>query len=220
MEHKCIEVGMRANKIHGDKGFTLPELLVAIAVFGIVISAIYATYASSQRSYARVSEISYMVQNIRAGIAVMEKEIRMAGYDPTNSANAGITNAGSSSITITQDLNADGDTSDTDESVTFSLADSDGDGDTDLVRNNVLLAENIDALNFVYLDENGAVTANLSDIRSVQITIVARTAKADKGYTDTQSYANQQGTVILVAQNDHFRRRRLTSEVRCRNLGL
>ncbi len=207
-----------------NKGFTLPELLVAIAIFGIVIAAIYATYASSQRSYARVNEISYMVQNVRGGIAIMEKEIRMAGYDPTESANAGITNAGASSISFTQDLNEDGDTADTDEAITFALSDSDGDGDNDLVRNNVLLAENIDALNFVYLDDSGAVipnpSSNLSDIRSVQITIVAKTSKPDNGYTDTQSYSNQQGTPILGAQNDHYRRRVLTAEVRCRNLGL
>jgi len=210
---------MKMSKI-GNKGFTLPELLVAMAIFGIVVAAIYATYDSSQRSYARVSEISYMVQNIRAGISIMEKEIRMAGYDPTGNANAGITSAGSSSITITQDLNGDGDTADTDESVTFALADADGDGDNDLERNNVLLAENIDALNFVYLDENGTVTGNPSEIRSVQITIVAKTSKQDTGYNDTQNYTNQQGAVILGAQNDHYRRRVLTTEVRCRNLGL
>ena len=211
---------MRLENIKTNKGFTLPELLVAIAVFGIVVAAIYATYASSQRSYSRVSQISYMVQNIRAGISIMEKEIRMAGYDPTGNANAGITNAAATSITITQDLNSDGDTADTDETITYALSDSDGDGDNDLVRNNVLLAENIDAINFVYLDEDGVVTTNPSDIRSVQITIVARTSKQDPGFTDTQNYTNQQGTVILVAQNDHYRRRVLTAEVRCRNLGL
>ncbi|RLB42459.1 MAG: hypothetical protein DRH12_05705 [Deltaproteobacteria bacterium] len=202
------------------QGFTLPELLIALVVFAAVVAAIYAAYYSAQKSYARINEISYMGQNIRAGISVMEKEIRMAGYDPTHNANAGITYAGASSITFTQDLNEDGDTADTDETVTYALADSDGDGDNDLERNNVTLAENIDALNFVYLDENGVVTANLSAIRSVQITIVAKTAKPDPSYLDTQNYTNQQGTTILVSPNDHFRRRILAAEVRCRNLGL
>jgi len=216
-----------------NQGFTLIELLLAIVVFGIVVGAIYATYASSQRSYSRVSQTSYMVQNIRAALSIMEREIRMAGYDPTGNANAGINFAGPTSITITQDINSDGDTADSDETVTYALSDFDGDGDNDLTReitykdnNNEykneieLLAENIDAINFVYLDEDGAAPANASDIRSVQITIVARTSKQDPGYIDTQNYTNQQGTEILGAQNDHYRRRVLTTEVRCRNLGL
>jgi hypothetical protein len=41
-------------------------------------------------------------------------------------------------------------------------------------------------------------------------------------HTDKRIYRNQQGTVILdmSAAPDAFRRRLLTAEVRCRNLGL
>ena len=38
--------------------------------------------------------------------------------------------------------------------------------------------------------------------------------------TDSTSYTNQQGTEILAAQNDEFRRMRLTSEIKVRNMGL
>jgi type IV pilus assembly protein PilW len=98
---------------------------------------------------------------------------------------------------------------------------------------NETIAQNIHKLNFVYLDGasppnvldddgNGNVTTSISQIRSVQITIVAKTDSRDpqRKYTDTSSYMNQQGTVILPAQNDHFRRRLLTTTIRCRNLGL
>ena len=82
------------------------------------------------------------------------------------------------------------------------------------------VAENIDALDFVYLDENAEVTGKLSEVRSVQISLVARTGRGDQGYINRNSYRNQQGTEILAAQNDNFRRKLLTVEVRCRNLGL
>ncbi|NOY68073.1 MAG: hypothetical protein GXP53_01065, partial [Deltaproteobacteria bacterium] len=90
------------------------------------------------------------------------------------------------------------------------------------------LAYNIDALNFVFLDRQGTVIGTpvppnqLANIRAVQITLVARSGEHLRGlltpYTDTTSYTNQQGTVILPAQNDDFRRIRVTTTVTCRNL--
>jgi hypothetical protein len=175
----------------------------------------------------------------------MEREIRLAGCDPTHqSGAAGIVTADGNSIRVTSDIhdgvdndgdgtvdeddevgNADGviDPTNGNEDITYSLSDN------DLERNGILIAENIDALDFVYLnaadtplddDGNSNVIANIPNIRSIQITIVAKTGRADPGYTNTAAYANQQGTEILPAQNDSFRRKRLTTEVKCRNLGL
>ncbi len=68
--------------------------------------------------------------------------------------------------------------------------------------------------------------ADRTDIRSIQITIVARSGQNLPGlfnrHTDNRIYLNQQGTVILdmSAAPDAFRRRVLTAEVKCRNLGL
>jgi hypothetical protein len=109
---------------------------------------------------------------------------------------------------------SDGDTNDPDENITYTLV------GTDLIKNGNVMMENLDALDFVYLDEDGNPTAVLSDISSVQITIIAKTERADPGYRDTAVYRNQQGTSLLGPTNDSFRRRRLTAEVTCRNLGL
>lgn len=222
------------------EGFTLSELLVAMVISAVVMAAIHSSYTSQARSYVVQEQMAAMQQNLRAAMFYMEKETRMAGCDPTRAANAGITTANASSISFTEDIrgaaegsNPDADTNDPNESITYSLAAG------DLLRNDMYgigtksIAQNIDALNFVYLDGasppnvldddgNGNVTTSISDIRSVQITVVARTDRADPQdkYTDTSSYTNQQGTVILAAQNDHFRRRLLTTTIRCRNLGL
>ena len=114
-----------------------------------------------------------------------------------------------------------------------ALVDIDGDGNNELIRRfsdvgdplgaAQRIAENIDALNFVYLDIDGVKidtpvpAANLPLIKSVQITMIARTKKKDQGYTDNNTYKNQQDEDIPTA-NDSYRRRVLSREIRCRNL--
>ena len=225
-----------------NKGFTITELLVAMVIAGIVMTAIYSVYSSQQKSYVTQEQAAAMQQNLRAAMFYVARDIRMAGCDPTGNANAGIITADATSIHFTKDTRgaahgsaSDGDTLDPDENITYSLYDAYSDGDNDLGRkvgdgNNQPVAENIDALAFTYIfadgdaglpDETDADPTNdCNDIRSVQITIVARAERPDRGYTDTQSYTNKQGTVILAAQNDHFRRRFLTTTIKCRNLGL
>ncbi len=205
------------------RGFSIMELLVAMVIAGVVMAAIYYTYYSQQKSYVAQEQVAGMQQNLRAAMLYMEREIRMAGCDPTGFANAGITTATANSVSFTEDTRGaaegsdpDGDTDDPDEVITYSLA------GTDLSRNGNLIAEEIDALDFVYLDRDGGVTASISQIRSVQITVVARTGREDPGYINTIAYYNQLDLVnpILPAQNDGFRRRLLTTNIKCRNLGL
>jgi type IV pilus assembly protein PilW len=202
-----------------NKGFTLAELLVGLFVSGIVMTTILSAYHSQNKSYVVQDQVAAMVQNLRAAMDIMIRETRMAGYDPTGTANAGIVVANSTSLTVTEDMDGDGSITG-DESITYALADSDGDGDNDLERNSNLIAENIDALDLVYLDEDDSLTGVLDEIRSIQITIVAKTGKADPGYLDTAVYSKQGGEPIFGPANDSFRRRRLTAEVKCRNLGL
>ena len=217
-----------------NKGFTLTELLVATALSSVVMGGIYSSFYSQQKTFVAQEQTAAMQQNLRSAMYLMEREIRMAGYDPTGDAGAGIHTANANSIRIMKDITddsgtgaADGDTGDVNEDVTYALFDADGDGNMDLGRTdtngvgNHLLAENIDALNFVYLDENGSPTANISEMRSVQITVVASAGRPDPGYDGSGSFLNQQGQIIFTpSAGDHFRRKVLTAEVKCRNLGL
>jgi hypothetical protein len=122
--------------------------------------------------------------------------------------------------------NGDDDTTDIGEDITYFRADPDGDGRFDLFRREAsagvdqILANNVDALDLIYLDEAGNITSDLNRIRSIQVTMVARTGRPDRGYKDNTIYINQQGNVILPQQNDSFRRKLLTCEVKGRNLSL
>jgi len=235
---------------NNHKGFSLIELMVVMAISSIVMAGIYMFYQSNLRSHITQQALVDMQQDMRAAMYMMTREIRVAGYDPSRSTAATFTIASIAEVQFQLDDNGDGDFddgggNDPNEQVRYVLSnDADGDGVADgtpcnLVRQEwadpvQVVALNIDALNIVYLDQDGtdlidpatgSVPADeIRDIRSVQITIVGRSGAQlpvlfNSG-TDNTSYTNQQDTEILGAQNDEFRRMRLTSEVKVRNMGL
>ncbi len=61
------------------------------------------------------------------------------------------------------------------------------------------------------------IPSNISDIRAVRIWLLGRTANPDSNYMNNETYVV--GNKILTF-NDHYRRRLLTTIVKCRNLGL
>lgn len=219
-------------KRRSQAAFTLIELLITMVIFSVAATAIYTSYLTQQKTYVAQAEVTAMQQNIRAGMYHLERELRMAGFDPHNTAEAGFLIAENDELQLTADLNEDGNmlagTNDENEQVRYAVSDG-------YLRREIWggglqpLAQNIEVLDLVYLDEDndvlnpdlGDVPANdLKKIRSVQITMVARTNKPDPEYRDTNVYRNQQDEIILAAQNDHFRRRMLTTTIRCRNMGL
>jgi type IV pilus assembly protein PilW len=227
---------------NNHKGFTLIELLVAMTVGLVVMAGVSMTFRSQQKSYLLQEQMAGMQQNLRAAMYHMEREIRMAGCDPNKSANAQFVTANATSITFRQDLRGttdgslpDGDTDDPNENITYYLNDSDGDGFDDELRRNdpngigdQVIADNISAVNFVYLrqdgtridDGGGNVTVGIPQIRSVEITLLARTGRGDRGFQNNTVYTNQVGDTIFVAPGDNRRRKLLTTCIKCRNLGL
>ncbi|MBE9544780.1 MAG: prepilin-type N-terminal cleavage/methylation domain-containing protein [Proteobacteria bacterium] len=219
-------------------GFTLIELLIAMAISTVVMTAIYSAYRSQLKSHITQQKVVEMQQNARAAMFVMEREIKMSGYDPDRSQDTEITVADNNTITFTVSAISDGidndgdgdiDTADSDggevQTITYSL------GGQDLQRNGAVVAENIQVLDFIYLDENRNLlgptpldTDNRDLIRSIQITLIARSgenvAVMMMKHTDNKTYNNQQGDALLVNPNDSFRRVILTADVKCRNLGL
>lgn len=203
-----------------SRGFTLVELLVAMVIGSVVTTAIYSVYRVQQTSQLNQEQLVELEQNLRFAMYAISREFRMAGYP--SDLGAGILRATPNEITFSADLDGDR----TAERIGYGLYDADSDGDTDLGRiadpdqdqvlETYLLTENIDAIDFVYLDANGNQTT--TDIRSIEVTIVGRVNRPDHRYLNTQSYLNQQEDVILPAQNDHFRRVRLSTVIHCRNL--
>jgi prepilin-type N-terminal cleavage/methylation domain-containing protein len=224
-------------RLKSNHGFTFVELVIAIGISGIVLAGIYAMYRSQLRSHNTQRHVVEMQQNIRAAMYYLERHIRMAGYDPLRSANAGVgapfpspfQNEGgtilANYISLTTDADSDGqiDNSSDDELVAFRLNGSRLEKFSTGAIRWQLIADNIDALNFVYLDGSDppAPTWDPNQIRSVQVTLVARGGQANSGSyikdVSPTAYTNQRGDVIFGATNDGLRRIRLSCEVFCRN---
>ena len=62
------------------EGFTLVELLIALLITGVVVSAGYGIYLTQHEGWIIQEQISNMQQNVRAAMHELETRIRMAGY--------------------------------------------------------------------------------------------------------------------------------------------
>lgn len=195
-----------------DRGFTLVELLVAMAVGLIVLSATYGVFTLQGKTFSTQERVAEMQQNARAAMDFMTREIRMAGYDPTGSAGSGIVSAGANAINFTLDTTStyhgdapDGDTSDANENITYSLYTADGiqklGRKSTTNATNQPVAEHIQSLEFQYLDADGNTTATIADIRKIRVTITAKTAKPDPDYTLNGGYRTYALTSIIVPRN-------------------
>jgi len=219
-----------------------------MAIGLVVMAAVSMTFRSQQKSYLVQEQVAAMQQNLRAAMFCMEREIRMAGYDPTFNTNATITTASANNLEFNLDLDGNGElsTGDPNEEIRFNLTANRELGRAVWGGGLVPIAENIDAVNFVYLrgdgtqlDDDGAgnVTINSPNIRAVEITLVARTGRGDRGFQNSTVYTNQQGTAIFSVDTDgidndgdgvidepgeadNFRRRVLSTRINCRNMGI
>src|SRR5215510_7160151 len=80
MEVKHI---MLASKRKTQSGFNLIEVMVAVAISSVLITAVYQTFHSQQRSYTMQNEAAAMEQNLRGSLYLLTKELRSAGYNPS-----------------------------------------------------------------------------------------------------------------------------------------
>ena len=105
----------------GKSGFSMVELLAALAVASIVMVGIYTMYFTQTKSHVTQQAVVDMQQGIRLALFLMEKEIRMAGYDAVGNSDAGIFKAERASIEIRMNITG-GET---------DGLDNDGDGNID-----------------------------------------------------------------------------------------
>ena len=188
------------------KGFSLIEIMVAMAIFSIVSIAIMTTYTGFTRAYTTQEVTAGVQQSLRGALDIIVRDIRMAGFDPLDTGNFDIEIATLNNIRITADYNVDPlielpeDTAF--ERITYNFDAANQELDQILYEgtaseSNQLIVNNVTNVAFTYLDENNAVTATLIDIRTVAISMTI------------QENAGRGGTVS----------RTLSTRVKCRNLG-
>jgi type IV pilus assembly protein PilW len=207
-------------------GFTLVELMVSMLLTGIIAIGIFSAYKAQQTSYVLQEQVAEMQQRVRAGMDMMLMELREAGYDPDITGVPGISTATATSLKFTMAT----DVANVLKTIEFSFYDQSGDAVNDTLGRkvdigvNMPLIEGIDGLEFNYILEDGSqvtapTTAQLKDIRSVQISVLVRAAYADPEFSQSITYTFGSGA-SSATYTDTFRRRLLISSVQFRNLGL
>jgi len=220
-------------------GFSLVELLVAMAMASVIMAAMFMAHKAQVQGKISQEVTLELQQGGRAGIELMTRDLRMAGCDPSWESGAGFVTAAADEVEFTMDIagggalvppnESDGDIDDPGEHITYKINTSGNLGrDTHGGNGAQPLVRNADALNFVYLDEDGndlGYPADLAEITSVEVSFVVRsgTGGAQRGMlsgnTDTRKFYNLRGTQIFQAPGDAARRLQLSTTIKCRNMG-
>lgn len=79
------------NSLGRSTGFTLVEVLIAMVTGLIALGSIYSVYISQMKAHGSQRAHLALQQNLRSAMVILEQEIRMAGFDPEDSNQFGIT---------------------------------------------------------------------------------------------------------------------------------
>jgi type IV pilus assembly protein PilW len=195
----------RAPSGNSAGGFSLIELMVAMAIASVVLTAVYTLHAAMLKSYTTQNAAADAQEAMRAGIDLMAEDLLMAGLDPMSTGAFGIVTAATDSIRFTSDRNMNGILDDSDlEDIQYFLR------GTQLIQElygvsttDDVLVDNVTSLTFVYYNGAGTLlvapyTAQLRDIRTIELSM----------------------TVQAPAGRDKPVTRKYTTRFRCRNIGL
>ncbi len=192
---------MMSRSHNTESGFSLIELITAIGISGIVLGAITATFISQSRSYNAQEQINGMQQAARAAMDMITREVRMAGYNTNATLTFDGVTYNTTQIRVQANLDGDADTGDANEDIVYAY-----DAVDDVITratggNTDTLVENIDVFTFQYLNETGGATTTSGDIRQMQITITARTARSDPNYSANGGYRTYTLTSLITPRN-------------------
>jgi type IV pilus assembly protein PilW len=183
-----------------DGGFTVIELLIAMAMTAVVLAAVF-TFSIAQGKFLSTREqVVQMTQSARAAMDLLSHEIEMAGYNPTKAVFAGVT-YNPAQLQLQADLNGDGSPDDPNETIIYTydvstqqILRNTGDGNEPVVAN-------ITNFTFQYFDADGNPTTVSANIRQLRIAITARTAKPDPHYPTNGGYRTSMVTSFITPRN-------------------
>jgi type IV pilus assembly protein PilW len=172
-------------------GFTVTELVLALAIMMMVMASIVSLLISLNRVYVAQNVIAGVQQVTRAGINIMTRNIRLAGLNPLKINRIGILEASVNKIRFQHDTNGSGTIeAGQDEDSAYLL-----NGNHQLIRqkdgnsrSNKSLVDHVSDLTFKYVDRNNEETSILDEIHTVEISLTVREpAGKDKFISRTYS---------------------------------
>ena len=196
-----------------QSGFTLIELLIALAVGSLLMGGIYSILVQQRNVYARHQQLLEMRQNVRMGLDVMTNDIRMAGFDPTGNAGAGIVTAEAGLMRFTLDRNGSGIIGDAAfEDVAYRARS--GSLRIQSVREKAsgfqAVVGTIQRLRFCYVLPGSdpqlpcvpeVPAGELQNIRAVRLTLTAKASRRDPQYTENGGYRTLERVAVVQLRN-------------------
>lgn len=186
---------MSRGHIASHEGFTLVEMVVALALSLVTVSAVYSLYISELRAQNVREDRLEMQQQARVVIDVVSRELLMAGFDPRGvNSDVDLSNDFQGityhpdRLIIKSDLSGNGLIADANESIMFLY-----DSKTHTLRRNTgggnqPFGENIESFLVEYFDQEGKPTTQSLAVRQVGITVTARTEKPDLRFSKNGGY--------------------------------
>ena len=182
--------------VTNQRGVTLTELLIALALGLLTIAAVYGVHLNQVKRQIVQEDVLAMQQTARAALDMMAREIRMAGYDPMGVNRDAVSSNDfyglgyhPTELHVRADLNGNGVLTDSKESIVYLYDDS-----TSTLRRKVgmggrqPMAEHIETFTFSYRDALGHPTTHAPSIRAVDVQVTARAAHADSQYPENEGY--------------------------------
>jgi prepilin-type N-terminal cleavage/methylation domain-containing protein len=215
----------------GDRGFTLIELMIALAALGILLTAIYRVFSTQDRMFRNQEQISSLQENLRSTVEYINQELTWMGYQVPGLSvlraaetdlifKANIPNSGTTIQYVRYRFDAN----------TNTISRAAGDALSDVTGSMAIMANDIAGLSFSYINVLNAVLtatdaaplvadelggtddASLLMIQRVKARVTARTTRPDNFYTHpaTASTATPWG-------GDAYRTRSAVLDLKARN---
>jgi len=184
---------------------TLVELLIAMALVGVVMGGVTRSFVNQRKITAIQSQRVTLIQQAQAAMDLVTREFRTAGTNPTGAAFVPVT-YNASQLEIRADLNGNR-TTDTNNDPNEHLIYAYDSANKRITRDEVLgngpqpLVDNIQEFTFKYLDSAGSETIVNNAIRQLQLTITARTAAPDPAYKVNNGYRTFTVTSLVALRN-------------------
>lgn len=160
---------------------SLAELLAAVVVSIMTMAAIYQVTKMQSDVYNVQNQIAEMEQVVETAKTMMMRELEMAGYRPVDTSTFDGITLDNAQLRIRADLTGNGATTEALEDITYRYDAA----NLRIVRTTgtrQIIFPDIQAFTFTYIRADGTNATTSAEIRQVNVVIVGRTVRPDRGY--------------------------------------